>query len=683
MVIGYILNWFPQLSETFVENEIRTVRELGHRVVVCSLYRPGPDVVGPTSLPPACISYRPSRWLVTLALLPWLFRRPGVFAAEAARALRLRSMTQLRGVWSAGWMARCLRGEGAEHVHAHFGHDSAAAAMVAAKLISVPYTLTVHAHELYVRTNGVRERCLAADRVITVCDYNVEQLRTLCPELNPEHVAVVYCGVDPEQFHPRDPLAPNDPPRILSVGRLVAIKGFDLLIRAVAELAGQGVTVDCRIAGQGPLQSDLERLAEALGVGDRVHLVGPVTPDEVATLLSDADVFVLACRVDDRGVRDSMPVVIKEAMATEVPVVATREVAVPEMVDSAVGRLAAPEDPGDLAACIKQVLELPEASRRQLGRQGRQRVEQRFNLRSETQRLLQIFAEVAAERQGEDGYRRAGPAAVRAKPVAAEVYTEEYYLTGCAGGPDFETSAGTAVSPVLLDVMDRLRVGPGAVCLDLGCGRGEVTLNAAQRGASALGVDYADAALALARRTLGNHAELDGRVLLSKADAKNLPLPDGVVDVAFVLDLVEHLQSWELRRALEELRRVLRSDGVVFVHTMPNLRYYRWVYPLLWRIGRLQNTDLPRQPRSAYEVRMHVNEQTPRTLRKALRHAGFVPQLEVTGVEKSPVKGWLDRCLRAASHRPPFRSLVGFHILATARPVQPGQPAAEPIPASR
>ena len=398
MSIGYILNWFPQLSESFVENEIRMVREQGHPVRVFSIYRPPAELSAPTTLAPGAIEYRPSPGLVLMHLLAWLARRPLPLLAETARALRLRSQTQLRGVWLSGWIATGLVRMGAQHVHAHFAHDAAAAGMVAARLTGMSFTLTVHAHELYLRTNGVCARCVAADRVITVCDYNVDQLARLCPNLNRSKVDVIYCGVDVERFSQvlRPPLRP--PAQLLSVGRLVSIKGFDLLIRAVGLLRDQGRDVICEIVGQGPLQSDLEQLRDDLGLRDWIVFRGPLLPDDIRQELSECDVFVLACRIDETGNRDSMPVVIKEAMATGAPVVATREAAVPEMVDHTVGRLAEPESPQSLAECIGELLDLSDEERHQLGRNGRRRVCERFNLETEAARLLEVFSSVIRER---------------------------------------------------------------------------------------------------------------------------------------------------------------------------------------------------------------------------------------------------------------------------------------------
>lgn len=260
-------------------------------------------------------------------------------------------------------------------------------------------------------------------------------------------------------------------------------------------------------------------------------------------------------------------------------------------------------------------------------------------------------------------------------PVDPALYTEEYYLEGCSGADAFDVSQGLALSPKALELLDRLGAGPGMRAVDVGSGRGELVFNLARRGAVTVGLDYADAALRLARGMLERHPDLVDRTSFVKSDAKQVPLRTGTVDLAFMLDVVEHLHPWELRSALVEVRRILRPTGTLLVHTMPNLHYYRWVYPPLRFAGRvLRRSTAPRDPRSEYEHQMHVNEQTPRALKRALEEAGFAVELWVDGFEKSPLEpGSLDRLARAVARRPPFRRVASFHIFALARPRSPAR----------
>ena len=206
--------------------------------------------------------------------------------------------------------------------------------------------------------------------------------------------------------------------------------------------------------------------------------------------------------------------------------------------------------------------------------------------------------------------------------VPAEVYTEEYY-TGCCGGhEEWVRSGGAHAAGVYAHCLALAGVSAGDVVLDIGTGRGELLAIAVERGAArAIGVEYAEAALPLARQTLERHA-IDDRADVILCDARQLPLTDASVDVVAMLDVVEHLAPDELAQALREGRRVLRPGGRIVVHTMPNREIYTVSYRVLrglWPGGR----RWPADPRNDMERLMHVNEQSQRSLRAELEEAGF------------------------------------------------------------
>jgi 2-polyprenyl-3-methyl-5-hydroxy-6-metoxy-1,4-benzoquinol methylase len=259
---------------------------------------------------------------------------------------------------------------------------------------------------------------------------------------------------------------------------------------------------------------------------------------------------------------------------------------------------------------------------------------------------------------------------VERKPVSPDVYTDEYYL-GCSSGHDrFEESRGLYVPPLIFSIVEHADIQAGQRVLDLGCGRGEVAFNLAALGASAIGLDYASSALKLATAMREEHPDLAERVALAKGDAKQLPFRSSSFDAAFMLDVVEHLQPWELHLALVEVRRLLKPSGALYIHTMPNLRFYRYVYPVLRVVGRVaQGTHLPRDPRSEYEHSMHVNEQTPRSLRGALDDAGFDPRVWVSDYVRPVLKpGTLHRLASGVGKRRPLRAIAAFNVFAEARP---------------
>lgn len=211
--------------------------------------------------------------------------------------------------------------------------------------------------------------------------------------------------------------------------------------------------------------------------------------------------------------------------------------------------------------------------------------------------------------------------ALRAPAVPADVYSEDYYRHCCGGHEEWEPSGGAAMAGIYRYAVKRAPVNDGDVVVDVGTGRGELLVAAIQAGAArAFGVEYAPAALRLATQTASAHG-VEDRVTLLLADARALPLEPASAHVVTMLDVVEHLAPPELHDALLEARRVLRPGGVLFVHTFPNRAIYEVTYRALRRLGR--HWGWPVDPRNDYERLMHVNEQTPRSLRQALVAAGF------------------------------------------------------------
>jgi len=223
-------------------------------------------------------------------------------------------------------------------------------------------------------------------------------------------------------------------------------------------------------------------------------------------------------------------------------------------------------------------------------------------------------------RSGED----AGSEPLSAPEVAAADYDSEYFLHSCMGADAWRETDGQGADPLYQGMLALAGMQPGERVLDLGTGRGELLVAALRAGAAeAVGVDYAEAAIELARRTLAGAGDPpQARALL--ADARRLPVDDGGFDLVTMLDVVEHLTDAELDHALGEARRALRPGGRLFVHTALNPLIYDVTYRLQRALVPARRRSWPAEPRSEDELRFHVNEQTPRSLRRAMRRAGFV-----------------------------------------------------------
>lgn len=383
LAVGYLVTRYPVLSETFVRLEVEQLRRQGVHVVVVALHEGEPRSDEVLHL----YGQGRPRAVLVREHLRWAVRAPRRYAAFWRV---VRGAGEERGdvlVRHLPWAATQLRREGVQMLHAHFAWSSAARAWALSELMGIPWSVTVHAHDMFGKAYRLPEKLAAADAVVTVCRYNEEHLRSDWDYAGP--VDLVVCGVEVPAVVP-ERLAEVD---VLAVGRLVEKKGFDVLIAAVRALDRHGLRV--QVVGEGPECGRLEEAVHEAGLDDVVELVGALAHDEVLRRMSTARVVCLPARVAANGDRDSMPLVVKEAMARAVPVVATSVAGVPEMLDDTCGWLVPPDDPARLAEALAAALDDPtEAERRAAA--GRARVEREFRLEDEVARLETVFRRVTA-----------------------------------------------------------------------------------------------------------------------------------------------------------------------------------------------------------------------------------------------------------------------------------------------
>lgn len=378
---------FPVLSQTFVANEARTLADLGHTVTIHAHER-GREPLGGSIDPHLPATYREddtratrARAVLRLALLHPIRVVRDIAARrrwrreEAVAPLRVLAPAMLR------WRARPA------HLHVHFAKESALDALRAQRIVGSAFTLTAHAYDIYSQPANLTEKLRAASVVTTGCEYTAADLRAAAPDAD---VRVVIMGVDVEEFRRSRP----HPERrvVVAVGRLVDKKGFVDLVRAAAVPALAGLVDEVRIVGDGPLRPALAAEIAALGLEGVVHLVGEAAPSGVRTELEGAAVLAVPCVVAPDGDRDSMPVVIKEALAMEVPVVGTDVAGLPEILRPPFGWLVPPDDPAALAAALAEVLRLPVTERAGRGAAGRTHVAEHAALLTETTKLGLLFA---------------------------------------------------------------------------------------------------------------------------------------------------------------------------------------------------------------------------------------------------------------------------------------------------
>jgi len=385
MRLLFVLDQWPELSETFIVNELGALRRMGHHVRVHARQRasnPNPNAPGDVDVS-LLGADSPARQLRDLV---WLVaRRPQACARDLLRRRRWRHDEWVPPLRLLAPEARRIRASRDRHLHAHFSGSSALDAMRLAALTGLPFSVTAHAYDIFMTPRNLREKLEAADAVFTGCEYNVQALRERAPAAD---VHLIVMGVDTEAFRRLKPLRQGR--TVLAIGRLVEKKGFHVLVDAAAKVPG----VRVRIIGDGPMRRDLLRRAQRSG--SSVELLGSCPPAQVIAALEDADVLAMPCVVASDGDRDSMPVVVKEAMAMELLVVASDEVGLPECVLKPWGFLAPPGDADALAGTLLAALDVDPAERRRAGAKARTWVGHHASVDRETARMSAIMERLQA-----------------------------------------------------------------------------------------------------------------------------------------------------------------------------------------------------------------------------------------------------------------------------------------------
>ena len=398
MRVAYIVSRFPHVTETFVVRELNGVDAAAD--VELELFSLFPTTDG--TLHPAARGWvarlrrgsargalRGSAW--------WLCRRPGALLGSVAIVGRAfahkpaRLARALVTVAVASDHARAMRELSVEHVHAHFANYPALAAWTVARLAGPAYSFTAHAHDIFRDQSFLRRLIADARFVVTISDFNREFLARYNPAATPVHV--VHCGVDPAVWSVRLRALPaHGPVRALCVASLEEKKGHSVLLRALAgDASGCLERVELDLVGPGALRAELEALARGLGLADRVRFHGALAEPDVAALLDRADLFVLPSIVARSGFMEGIPVALMEALATGVPVVATRLSGVPELVrDGETGLLAEPGDSASLRAALERALGDPDGARRRAAA-GRALVEHEFDAGASAARMAELI----------------------------------------------------------------------------------------------------------------------------------------------------------------------------------------------------------------------------------------------------------------------------------------------------
>jgi colanic acid/amylovoran biosynthesis glycosyltransferase len=330
LTIAYLANQFPSPVEPYVGEEIEELRSRGVRVITGSVRK----VAHSSESPPDVVLQWPGLSLLMQAL--WLcLREWKQISPLIMRIVFGRNETPLQQVKALvhTWLGACyavrLDGRGVDHIHVHHGYFGSWIGMVAARLLGLEFSMTLHGSDLLLQRAYLDVKLENCAFCFTVSEYNRRYILKHYPEIDPQKVVVSRLGValapHVRGFAPRAE-ARRSEFSLLAVGRLHPVKDHAFLLRACAQLQQRGVNFECSVAGTGPERRHLESLIRRLGLDSRVTLLGHVERNQMDSLYERADVVVLTSR------SEGIPLVLMEAMARRKIVLAPDITGIPELV---------------------------------------------------------------------------------------------------------------------------------------------------------------------------------------------------------------------------------------------------------------------------------------------------------------------------------------------------------------
>jgi len=385
------------VSHTFIRREIQALEARGVEVVRYSVRR----VAEPLADPADRAEEEITRFVLDVgkqglasAMAKQAAQRPAGFAAASKLAAQVGAGSE-RGLVIHGaylgeacvlvdWMAR----DGVEHVHAHFGTNSATVAMLIEALGGPGYSFHVHGPEEFDKPAAISlpEKVRRSRFVCAISSFGRSQLYRQVKYAHWPKVQIVRCGVEPS-FLEGDGRAFPEAPRLVSVGRLSEQKGQILLVEALGRVAERGRDFHLTLVGDGEMREDVEAAIREHGIEDRVTITGWASGDEVREHILSARAMVLP------SFAEGLPVVIMEALGLERPVLSTYVAGIPELVAPGRNGWLIPAGSVDaLADAVVDVLDTPTDTLIGYGRAGRADVLERHDVRVTAAALHELLS---------------------------------------------------------------------------------------------------------------------------------------------------------------------------------------------------------------------------------------------------------------------------------------------------
>ena len=398
--IAYLSNRFPSAVEPYVADEIRELRRQWVHVIPCSARFVEGNTLTDESKPLAAetLYLQPLRFILMMRAAWYGVRHFWQFADLFERVVVQGTESPLRRArcvlhtWLGIYYALLLRERGVDHIHVHHGYFSSWIAMVAARVLGIGFSITLHGSDLLVNQAYLDTKLKHCRFCLTVSEFNRDYIFEHYPAVDRAKVWVHRMGVAPPEFQILQ--ASDDAaryPLVLSVGRLHRVKDHAFLIKACKKLKDEGLRTLCLIAGDGPERKRLERLVAKLDLSEEVGLLGHVAHNQIDGHYAMADIVVLTSK------SEGVPLVLMEAMAMGKLVLAPDITGIPELVvHGTTGFLYQQGSIDDFTQKLRMIWELRgglEPIRKAARKQVRQHFDREKNLSAFVEGFLQRVGE--------------------------------------------------------------------------------------------------------------------------------------------------------------------------------------------------------------------------------------------------------------------------------------------------
>jgi len=381
--IAYILRVFPG-EPPFIMNEVNGIRDLGVNVIIFTVNNNKNKIVDPSWDKEIFNVFNYLSLDVIRAHIFHILKRPYKYIQLI---LQCNKMGGWQVFWKAIYYSYIARIHNIQHIHAHFAWDAADMAMMMSTISGISFSFTAHQSDIHRDPIRLKEKIDKAKYVLTCTNGNRDYLSAKYGNKN--KIYAIYHGVDRDMFSVNMNADSKDID-IISVGRLIKVKGFDYLIEACARLKLSGLLNKCVIVGDGEEMNNLSGLVKQYGLEDKIELKGAVPYKEIIILYQRAKIFALTATVID-GAPHGIPNVIAEGMAMGLPVIAFDVPHINELIENGINGILVPDKNIDeLVKSIKELLNNNE-ERKRLGSKAINKVSKCFDLKEQNRKILDLF----------------------------------------------------------------------------------------------------------------------------------------------------------------------------------------------------------------------------------------------------------------------------------------------------